>query len=72
MKKFFNKIFNSDEKRAEHNSSFKNHLKDRLGNMHRKMSRGASNIARMIRTRGKWGNKEQFGRGGNNKHHKAD
>jgi hypothetical protein len=70
MRKFFKNLFNGNEKREEHNTSYKAHLKDRFNNMHRKMSRGASNIARIIRTRGGWGSKEQFGKRGDNKHHK--
>lgn len=43
--------------------SVKSRLNDRIAHINRKMSRGASNIYKMMRTRSKWGNKQLWGFG---------
>jgi len=49
---------NREQKR---NTRILAHLKDRIAHVRRKMSRGASNIFRTIKTRCKWGNKQLWG-----------
>lgn len=54
--KFFGK------KQNKKNTRIQEIHENRLGNIKRKLSRGAANIFRMIRTRSKWGNKNLWGK----------
>ena len=47
------------------NQSIQSRLKSRLSHIRRKLSRGAADIFRMIKTRGGWGNKQL------NNHHES-
>lgn len=52
---------NSNDKRAEHDTSVKQHLQTRMSHIRRKMSRGAADIYRMMKVHAKWGNKQLWG-----------
>jgi len=47
---------------GKNNKSSLQHLKDRLAHIGRKMTRGAANIYRMMKSRAKWGNKHLWRR----------
>lgn len=51
--------FNNDQ--YIENKSIRSQVKNRISGLRRKMSRGASNIFRSIKTRTKWGNKNLWG-----------
>lgn len=59
--KFFKKDSPLDKEQRDENRRIKSSVIDRFGGMRRNMSRGASNIFRMIKTRGGWGNKQLWG-----------
>ena len=52
---------NLDFKQMKKNQRIQDIVSGRIGNLRRKLSRGASNIYRMIRSRAKWGNKQLWG-----------
>ncbi|OQA36399.1 MAG: hypothetical protein BWY54_00082 [Candidatus Dependentiae bacterium ADurb.Bin331] len=61
--KFIKRWMNPDEnpKKIEHNMSIKQHVSTRISHIRRKMSRGASDIYRMMKVHAKWGNKQLWG-----------
>jgi len=52
---------NINLKQDKKNQRIQSIVSERLSNVRRKLSRGASNIYRMIRSRAKWGNKQLWG-----------
>jgi len=59
--KFFKKNTPLGLEQQNQNRRIKEENFERVNNIRRKMSRGASNIFRVIRTRSKWGNKQLWG-----------
>lgn len=59
--KFFKKDTPLDKKDRDNNRTMLTKWHDRISGIRRNMSRGAANIFRMIKTRGKWGNKQLWG-----------
>ncbi len=52
---------NLDFKQMKKNQRIQDIVSGRVGKLRRKLSRGASNIYRIIRSRAKWGNKQLWG-----------
>ncbi|MGB8467423.1 MAG: hypothetical protein WCE21_00305 [Candidatus Babeliales bacterium] len=59
--------FSNEEK--EKNQRFLSKLKNRLNHLRHKVSRGAANMYRAMKSRGKWGNKQIWPGDKNNNHH---
>lgn len=57
-----------DQKTDNNNQRFSQDVKNRLNNIRRKLSKGAADIFRMIKTRGNWGNKQLWGNREKGKH----
>jgi hypothetical protein len=52
---------NTNAHQAEENQKIRSKLSERLHHIGRKMSRGASDIFRMIKSRGGWNNRQSTG-----------
>ncbi len=65
--KFIKKLFRGNKDTEVKNTSISARLDNRLGHIRRKMSRGASNIARVMKNNSKWG---VWGTKGRKNHHK--
>lgn len=59
--KFFKKDTPFDRDQRNKNRRILSKVNNRVGNLRRKLSRGAANIFRIIKTRTHWGNKELWG-----------
>lgn len=59
--KFFKKLGSLGFRQENTNQRIEQKVKNRVGNLRRKLSRGAANIFRIIKTRAKWGNKQLWG-----------
>lgn len=59
--KFFKEDTSFGEKQLNKNRKILSKVNDRIGHLRGKLSRGAANIFRMIKSRTHWGNKQLWG-----------